>query len=78
MDHNNKIPKYRNVTYKKYRRAKLHPNNENTEICPNCGAETITDLDRCEIYCSSCGLVIKASIEYVGVKKLLYPYGTLL
>ena len=79
MDQHEKFQtKYRSVTYKKYRRAKLHLNNENTEICPKCGAETITDLDRCEIYCSNCGLVIKASIEYVGVKRLLYPYGTLL
>jgi hypothetical protein len=71
-------PKNRCVTYKKYRRAKLHPNNENQEICPECGAETITDLDRCEIYCQDCGLVVKASISYVGNRFILYPYGTLL
>jgi hypothetical protein len=71
-------PKNRCVTYKKYRRAKLHRNNENQEICPECGAETITDLDRCEIYCTDCGLVVKASISYVGNRFILYPYGTLL
>lgn len=71
-------PKNRCVTYKKYRRAKLHPNNENLETCPDCGAETITDLDRCEIYCHDCGLIVKASISYVGVKRVCYPYGTLL
>ena len=61
-----------------HRRARLHANNENVDICPNCGAETITDLDKCEIYCHDCGLVVKASISYVGIKHILYPYGTLL
>lgn len=71
-------PKNRCVTYKKYRRAKLHPTNEDTNTCPKCGAETITDLDKCEIYCHDCGLIVKASISYVGVKRVCYPYGTLL
>ena len=66
------------VTYRKNRRAKLQPNNENTDICPKCGATTVTDLDKCEIYCTDCGLVVKASISYIGVKKIVYPYGTLL
>lgn len=70
--------KPRCVTYKKYRRAKLHRNNENLETCPECGAKTVTDLDHCEIYCHDCGLVVKASISYVGVKRVCYPYGTLL
>ena len=68
-----KFPKYVTI-----RRAKLHPNTEDTHICPECGAETITDLDRCEIYCHDCGLIVKASIEYVGNKRLMYPYGILL
>ena len=68
----------KHVTYRKYRRAKLQPNTENTDICPGCGATTVTDLDKCEIYCQDCGLVVKASIEYVGVKHIVYPYGILL
>lgn len=60
------------------RRAKVHPNTEDTTTCPECGAETITDLDKCEIYCHDCGLVVKASIEYVGNRKICYPYGILL
>ena len=60
------------------RRAKLQANNEDTSICPECGAKTVTDLDKCEIYCPDCGLIVKASISYVGVKFIQYPYGTLL
>lgn len=65
-----------NVTFN--RRAKLHPNREKVSTCPECGAETITDMDKAEIYCTDCGLVVKASIPYVGNKKINYPYGTLL
>ena len=60
------------------RRAKLQANNEDTSICPECGAKTVTDLGKCEIYCPDCGLIVKASISYVGVKFIRYPYGTLL
>lgn len=67
----------KDVTYNN-RRAKLHPNIEKTGICPSCGAKTKTDLDKAEIYCTDCGLVVKASIPYVGNKKIDYPYGTLL
>ena len=70
---NNLFPKY--VTL---RRAKLHRNTEDTDTCPECGATTITDLDKCEIYCPDCGLVVKASIAYVGNQFIIYPYGLLL
>ena len=60
------------------RRAQLIPNEENPDICPECGANTKYDQDKAEIYCHDCGLVVKASIVYVGVKRVCYPYGTLL
>ena len=60
------------------RRAKLQPNKEKIGICPECGAQTRIDMGRAEIYCTDCGLVVKASIPYAGVKKVNYPYGTLL
>lgn len=62
----------------KPRRTKLLPTNETPEICPQCGVMTIDDMDRGEIYCPDCGLVVKASISYVGVKHIHYPYGTYL
>lgn len=61
-----------------YRRAKLHRVTEDTSICPDCGAETRVDMDRCEAYCKECGLVTQATIPYVGVKKVSYMYGLLL
>ena len=74
MDPNdNKFPRY--VTT---RRAKLHPNTEDTTVCPECGAETTEDLDKAEIYCKDCGLIVKASIAYVGNRFIMYPYGILL
>ena len=61
-----------------YRRARLLWNTEKVGICPDCGAHTEYDLDKAEIYCKNCGLVVKASITYVGTKSIIYPYGTLL
>jgi len=61
-----------------FRRARLIPTNENTSRCPECGAKTILDMDRGERYCRNCGLVVKASIHYVGNKYIDDPYGTLL
>ena len=72
----NKYLKNESVTLN--RRAKLHPNKEKVGICPECGAKTKIDMDRAEIYCTDCGLVVKASIPYTGVKTVNYPYGTLL
>ena len=61
-----------------YKRAKIYPNTEDTTICPYCGATTITDHDKMEIYCQDCGLIVKASIPYVGNRFINYPYGTIL
>ena len=60
------------------RRARLIPTNENTSRCPECGAKTKTDMNRGEIYCTDCGLIVKASIHYSGNKYIDDPYGTLL
>ena len=77
-DTNPMDPTQHHVTYRKYRRAKLQYTEEHPEVCPKCGADTITDMGMMEIYCPDCGLVVKASIEYSGVKRVLYPYGILL
>lgn len=60
------------------RRAKLHRINDNINVCPDCGAETRTDYEHAETYCTECGLITQATIEYVGNKKIKYPYGLLL
>lgn len=61
-----------------FRRAQLKYTYDKTSICPRCGTKTIVDLDKAEIYCPDCGLVVKASIEYVGNRQVSYPYGLLL
>ena len=61
-----------------YRRAKLVRVDEDTSVCPECGALTETDYEHAETYCTGCGLVVQATIEYVGVRKVKYPYGTLI
>ena len=58
-----------------YRRAKLHRVTEDTSVCPECGANTEQDLEHMETYCKECGLITQATIMYVGVKKINYPYG---
>ena len=67
----------KNVTVK-FRRARQIHTHDKTSICPECGTKTTIDMDRGEIYCDGCGLVVKASIPYVGVRKVSYPYGILL
>ena len=66
------------MNMKENRRAQLISNEENTDICPECGAKTIADMDKAEMYCNDCGLVVKASIHYSGVKHIHHHYGTLL
>ena len=72
------LNKYLNEDVTNTRRAKLHPNTEKVGLCPECGAKTVIDKDKAEIYCKDCGLVVKASIPYVGNRIIKYPYGTLL
>ena len=58
-----------------YRRAKLHRIQEDTTTCPECGAKTEQDLEHMETYCTKCGLVTQATIQYIGIEKVTYPYG---
>lgn len=43
--------------------------------CPECGEQLTTTEDEDETICTKCGLITSASIEYVGVKKIVLPYG---
>lgn len=61
-----------------YRRARLIHTNENPDKCPECGAKTILDNNMGEIYCTHCGLIVKCSNQYCGVKHVHNPYGILL
>ena len=60
------------------RRAKLQRITENRNICPECGANIDYDRDRCEEYCTECGLITSASIPYSGNRRVMYPFGLLL
>lgn len=42
--------------------------------CPECNSEELLDGEA-ERYCSKCGLVVTASIEYVGLERIILPYG---
>ena len=61
-----------------YRRAKIDRVEDDTTVCPECGAETKTDYEHAETHCTECGLVTQATIEYVGIRRIKYPYGLLL
>lgn len=43
-------------------------------VCPECDG-TLTTENRAETFCTNCGLVTSASIEYVGLTKIDLPYG---
>ena len=44
--------------------------------CTECNNTTLTyDRDRCEIYCTKCGLVHASNISFVGGTRIIYPYG---
>ena len=70
-----KFNKHKRVVY---RRAKPHRIDEDTSVCPDCGAKTQSDYEHAETYCTKCGLVTSATILYVGNEKVIYPYGLLL
>lgn len=51
-------------------------NHESLSQCPECGNDIIYSTeDEDEAYCSYCGLVTSASIEYVAGIKIDLPYG---
>ena len=52
---------------------------ENIEKCPECETLTIRlSEDKSYEYCTQCGLITRASIEYVAGQRLDLPYGILL
>ena len=57
------------------RRAKIIRVQEDTTSCPLCKKPTVYDEHHNETYCSECGLVVSAPIEYVGLKRIHYAYG---
>lgn len=57
------------------RRAKIKRVQQDTTSCPECTSETRYDENRAETYCTQCGLVVSAPIEYVGLRKVVYEYG---
>ena len=60
---------------KGYRRAKIIKVEEDTSSCPRCQSETTTDHHRAETYCKECGLIVSATIEYTGLRRVYYEYG---
>ena len=61
-----------------FRRASIIYAYGNINQCPDCGAKTKIDRAHGEIYCQDCGLIVRASIMYVGNMEVVYPYGLLL
>lgn len=52
---------------------------ENTDKCPECETLTIKLSDNKSYeYCTRCGLITRASYEYVAGRKLDLPYGLLI
>lgn len=52
---------------------------ENIDKCPECKTLTITTSeDRSYEYCTKCGLITRASYEYVAGLRLELPYGLLI
>ena len=59
------------------KRAEVIRVKENRKKCPHCHSYNtlMTDHDRAETYCTSCGLITSAAITYVGLRKILYKHG---
>ena len=53
--------------------------NEDIEKCPECQTITIQlSQDKSYEYCTKCGLITRASIEYVAGQSIELPYGILI
>ena len=51
-------------------------NTQKLDKCPECGGKVVYDNeDEDEAYCTKCGLVTSASIDYVAGIKIDLPYG---
>ena len=62
--------------YEKVRRISYVLSFMNTEpiySCPECRSSL--ESDDAEVFCSRCGLVVTASIQYVAGEKIFLPYG---
>ena len=62
----------------KRKRAKVLTTDINFQECPECKNNIIHDEEHCLDYCPECGLVTRASLEYVGLRKAKYPYNLLI
>ena len=48
-------------------------------ICPECQTRTIIlDEEKCEEYCTHCGMVTRAASCYVAGEKIELPYGLII
>lgn len=73
------VIEHKHKVFVKKRRAKQIPINEDKKICPVCDTSTIThDENRCEDYCTNCGLITRAAINYTGLRKVTYEYGNII
>ena len=51
-------------------------NHTSLKHCPECGGEVeYSSEDEDEAYCTECGLITSASIQYVAGNKIDLPYG---
>jgi len=66
------------ITSKPLKRAKIIRAELNFDKCPECKGRVIHNEEHCLDYCTECGLVTRASIEYVGLRKADYPYKILI
>ena len=52
---------------------------ENIQICPECKTMTIIpNEDSSYEYCETCGLITRASMEYVAGQRIDLPYGIII
>lgn len=53
--------------------------NDDPEVCPYCGTHTIIlDEEKCEEYCTTCGVITRAASRYVAGNKVDLPYGLII
>ena len=60
-----------------FKRAEIIRVKENRNKCPDCKSYNtmMTDMERAETYCTNCGLITSAAIDYVGLRKINYKHG---
>ena len=46
----------------------------NFSKCPECKNKVIHDEEHALDYCTHCGLITRASLEYIGLRKAKHPY----